>query len=982
MGKNILIVPSNAVSRTSNRTPFINFINNAGNTPIDIKVLTGATITFSSSTQANILVVRPSDNVISVGNTLNVRDYMAFGAGPSTQVINETLDWVGPTTNILGAQGAQGAQGNTGDSITPTSPAFTVSLTNAQAIEYSDFGTRIYAAGYSTDGSGTITSTLTTASVWRRTQPSGLDGPLNRSGKSGSTVQDYYWYGYSTCLSGITSGQTYYIGVGADNEYRLRLDSVDVVNTYTPSTSGSVNTFKYWNVYPVTLSGGNHTLELYGLNEASIQGFGYEVYNNTLAELTSATNVNQLNIISSSSAKTSAEVVQSISGVYLSSGYTCPTGYAWSVCGGGANGVCIGYLGNTGAQGSQGNTGAQGNIGSQGSQGAQGAQGPTGAVGTQGEVGNVGAQGNTGSPGASGPQGSQGSIGAQGNTGDIGNTGAQGSGGAVGAQGNTGAIGNTGAQGAVGAIGAQGNTGAPGLSGPVGAQGSQGAVGAQGAVGNTGAQGAIGAQGAVGAQGSQGNKGAQGSGGGTGNQGSQGNVGNTGAQGSGGATGAQGSQGQTGHAGAQGSGGGTGNQGAQGQTGHAGAQGAGGPTGAQGLQGGTGHPGAQGAASVQGAQGNPGQTGHAGAQGATGAQGAQGLNGAQGGRGPQGALGNTGGQGNIGSSTGQGSQGGAGPTGAQGNQGAQGGRGPQGNIGVPGGAGPTGAGGPPGPRGPQGPTGAQGAQSGVAGPPGFSGPPSPQGAQGAGGPSGGVGPQGSQGAGGPGGGGGPQGSQGAKGDQGGTGPQGAQGPTGPPAGPTCYLRQWAYGNSLYYLCALGICDYYNAWTQYTYCENTANKYRDITNCQNSSCDWYGVVGPYVGCGCQTAVYYTLAYSCGFGSSGYFCIYSDARLKSGVETIKDALSKIMQIEAVEYDWNENLPPHVYEFYKRRQKLHAIGLIAQNVRLYFPEVVVINSEGYYSIDYQKLNAVLVEGIKEQSLFIEDIDKELNEIESKLS
>jgi hypothetical protein len=95
-----------------------------------------------------------------------------------------------------------------------------------------------------------------------------------------------------------------------------------------------------------------------------------------------------------------------------------------------------------------------------------------------------------------------------------------------------------------------------------------------------------------------------------------------------------------------------------------------------------------------------------------------------------------------------------------------------------------------------------------------------------------------------------------------------------------------------------------------------------------------------------------------------------------------MSKIMQIEAVEYDWNENLPPQVYGFYKRRQKLHTIGLIAQNVRLYFPEVIIINEEGYYSINYEKLNAVLVEGIKEQSLFIEDIDKELNEIESKIS
>ena len=40
MGKNILIVPSNAVSRTPDRTPYIDFVNNAGNTPIDIKVLT------------------------------------------------------------------------------------------------------------------------------------------------------------------------------------------------------------------------------------------------------------------------------------------------------------------------------------------------------------------------------------------------------------------------------------------------------------------------------------------------------------------------------------------------------------------------------------------------------------------------------------------------------------------------------------------------------------------------------------------------------------------------------------------------------------------------------------------------------------------------------------------------------------------------------------------------------------------------------
>jgi hypothetical protein len=89
---------------------------------------------------------------------------------------------------------------------------------------------------------------------------------------------------------------------------------------------------------------------------------------------------------------------------------------------------------------------------------------------------------------------------------------------------------------------------------------------------------------------------------------------------------------------------------------------------------------------------------------------------------------------------------------------------------------------------------------------------------------------------------------------------------------------------------------------------------------------------------------------------------------------------MKIEAVEYDWNENL--REYEYFKNQQKLHTIGLIAQNVRLYYPEVVKANNDGYYSIDYTKLNAVLVEGIKEQSIFIDNIDKELDYIETKLS
>jgi secreted Zn-dependent insulinase-like peptidase len=113
-----------------------------------------------------------------------------------------------------------------------------------------------------------------------------------------------------------------------------------------------------------------------------------------------------------------------------------------------------------------------------------------------------------------------------------------------------------------------------------------------------------------------------------------------------------------------------------------------------------------------------------------------------------------------------------------------------------------------------------------------------------------------------------------------------------------------------------------------------------------------------------------------------CMGSDIRLKKGIETLKDSLETLMKLEVVEYDWNHNLSQIEYDYFEKNNNLHTIGLIAQNVRQYYPEVVELGSNGYYRINYSKLNAVLVEAIKEQQLFIEDIDKELEYIESKLN
>ena len=118
------------------------------------------------------------------------------------------------------------------------------------------------------------------------------------------------------------------------------------------------------------------------------------------------------------------------------------------------------------------------------------------------------------------------------------------------------------------------------------------------------------------------------------------------------------------------------------------------------------------------------------------------------------------------------------------------------------------------------------------------------------------------------------------------------------------------------------------------------------------------------------------------STSGFCVYSDETLKAGIKTLKDALPKLLEIEAVEYDWNENLRGDLYQYFKRKGKLHTIGLIAQDVRKYYPEVVGMREDGYYYIEYHKLNAVLVEAIKSQQVFIDEIKNEIELLENKLN
>jgi len=92
-----------------------------------------------------------------------------------------------------------------------------------------------------------------------------------------------------------------------------------------------------------------------------------------------------------------------------------------------------------------------------------------------------------------------------------------------------------------------------------------------------------------------------------------------------------------------------------------------------------------------------------------------------------------------------------------------------------------------------------------------------------------------------------------------------------------------------------------------------------------------------------------------------------------------MDKLLQIELKEYDWNMSLP--AYEYLKSKDKLHSIGIIAQQLEPIIPEVIFTNKDGYLGIHYSILNAYLIEAIKEQQVLINEIDEDIKNLRNKL-
>ena len=102
--------------------------------------------------------------------------------------------------------------------------------------------------------------------------------------------------------------------------------------------------------------------------------------------------------------------------------------------------------------------------------------------------------------------------------------------------------------------------------------------------------------------------------------------------------------------------------------------------------------------------------------------------------------------------------------------------------------------------------------------------------------------------------------------------------------------------------------------------------------------------------------------------------SDIRLKENIKPIENALDKISKISGNTYDWKADLKDvHGYEG-------NDVGVIAQEVEAVLPQLVQDRDNGYKAVKYDKIVALLIEGIKEQQTQIHSLTLEIEKLKEQ--
>ncbi len=105
--------------------------------------------------------------------------------------------------------------------------------------------------------------------------------------------------------------------------------------------------------------------------------------------------------------------------------------------------------------------------------------------------------------------------------------------------------------------------------------------------------------------------------------------------------------------------------------------------------------------------------------------------------------------------------------------------------------------------------------------------------------------------------------------------------------------------------------------------------------------------------------------------------SDARLKENIQLVSSPLEKVSKLEGVTFDWRHDEYPE-----RNMPKGRTYGFIAQDVEKHVPELVSTGKDGFKSVQYGNITALLVESIKELFNYSKKESEERKILERKIA
>jgi hypothetical protein len=124
--------------------------------------------------------------------------------------------------------------------------------------------------------------------------------------------------------------------------------------------------------------------------------------------------------------------------------------------------------------------------------------------------------------------------------------------------------------------------------------------------------------------------------------------------------------------------------------------------------------------------------------------------------------------------------------------------------------------------------------------------------------------------------------------------------------------------------------------------------------------WYG----------GTTVAATLTGGGAFTATNEVTAYSDARIKDNITVIADPLTKVLNIRGVNYTRTD---------LEDKDRVY-MGVVAQEVEQYIPEVVTTLEDGTKTVNYGAMAGLFIESIKAQQAQIDELKAMILELTKK--